>query len=85
MFAYVWFRDDNEKVSMPVSYIQNFDPKGVNDYEESKWYDIFWDDEKQCGYYLAQKVKLFGKSSFAFLTREVRTIMPISEIAFKLL
>lgn len=81
MFAYVRFRDDNKKVALPVSDIKNFNPTGLKDYDESKWHDVFWDDEKQCGYYLAQIVKLFGKSSFAYMPSlvrpAVRAIMPI--------
>lgn len=86
MFAYVRFRDDNKKVVLPVSDIKSFDPKGVDDYEKSKWYDVFWDDEKHSGYYLAQIVKLLGKSSLeASLHAQLyRTIMPISEIVLKL-
>lgn len=63
MFAYVRLRD-NKKVVMPVSDIKKFKPKGLNDYDGAEWHDVFWDDDTDCGYYLAQVVKLFGKSSF---------------------
>lgn len=63
MFAYVWFRDD-KNIALPISDIKNFNPTGLNDYDDSKWEDVLWDDSKHCGYYLAQIVKLFGKSSY---------------------
>ncbi|XP_077491907.1 uncharacterized protein LOC144102530 [Amblyomma americanum] len=59
MFAYVRFRDDDMKTVLPISRFRSFQPKGLKDFATNKWYEVFWEDNEQSGYYQAQIVRLF--------------------------
>lgn len=61
MYAYVRFRDDDVKVILSVNQFRNFHPKDLKDFSTRKWYEVFWEDREQSGYYQAQIVRLFGK------------------------
>ncbi|KAK8762226.1 hypothetical protein V5799_026507 [Amblyomma americanum] len=59
MFAYIRFRDDDMKTVLPISPFRSFQPKGLKDFATNKWYEVFWEDNEQSGYYQAQIVRLF--------------------------
>lgn len=60
MHAFVRFRDDNAKVIVPCNDIKNFNPTGLADFNARRWYDVWWKDNNQSGYYRAQIIKIFG-------------------------
>ncbi|XP_049266737.1 uncharacterized protein LOC125756298 [Rhipicephalus sanguineus] len=59
MYALVRFRDDNAKVVVSVSKMKHFAANDVHDFDSKKWYQVYWQDEKQKGYFKAQVLRLF--------------------------
>ena len=59
-FAYVKFKEDGYKATVPVSDIKNFDREF---HEVSKLYMVFWGDSNKAteGYYKAQILMLAGE------------------------
>ncbi|KAH7938909.1 hypothetical protein HPB52_002197 [Rhipicephalus sanguineus] len=51
MFAYVRFRDDNEKRIVPVAACKHLKPNDTSDFNPRKWYKVFWKDETHCDHY----------------------------------
>lgn len=61
MFAYVRFQDNDVKTVVPVGEVRGFGPEHLRDFDNTLWYDVFWEDEHQSGYVQAQIVRLYGK------------------------
>uniref|UniRef100_L7M1I6 BEN domain-containing protein n=1 Tax=Rhipicephalus pulchellus TaxID=72859 RepID=L7M1I6_RHIPC len=59
MYAYIRFRDDNHRAVVETTDFRNFSPKHKDDFE-NRWYEVFWQDEDQSGYFKAQVVRLYA-------------------------
>ncbi|XP_037508967.1 uncharacterized protein LOC119385631 [Rhipicephalus sanguineus] len=77
MFAYVRFRDDNEKRIVSDASCKHLEPKDIRDFNPHKWYRVFWKDGTHCGqYYHAQVIRLYETEDDARKATEKRTSIP---------
>ncbi|CAN7939091.1 unnamed protein product, partial [Ixodes hexagonus] len=58
MYAYVRFQDDGNKLVVPVLDVRNFKPTDTKDFNGRSWYDVWWQDDEQEGFFRAQIIKL---------------------------
>ncbi|XP_037510203.1 uncharacterized protein LOC119386982 [Rhipicephalus sanguineus] len=76
MFAYVRFRDDNEKRIVPVAACKHLKPNDTSDFNPRKWYKVFWKDETHCDHYHAQVIRPYATEDDAGKATEKRTSIP---------
>ncbi|XP_075729484.1 BEN domain-containing protein 5-like [Rhipicephalus microplus] len=76
MFAFVRFRDDNQKRIVPIASCKHLEPKDTSDFNHRKWYKVFWEDDTHCGHYHAQVIRLYETEDDARKATEKRTSIP---------
>lgn len=77
--ACVRYEDDHCQAIVPVSYVKDFKPKGLSDFDDRAKYSVRWtcgdgdsdDEDDQESYYKARILLLGGKWTFLiFLVKE---------------
>lgn len=84
MYAFVRFQDDNAKVIVPCNDIKNFSPTGLADFNSGRWYDVWWEDNNQSGYYRAQIIKIFETEMQAREETKGKKRIPVQRRPFEI-
>ncbi|EEC19368.1 conserved hypothetical protein, partial [Ixodes scapularis] len=74
MYAYVRFQDDGKKLVVSVLDVKNFKPAHTKDFNSRSWYDVWWQDDEQEGFFRAQIIKLYETQKEADDERRLKRI-----------